>query len=331
MSSSYFKPLKGYEHFEATTQIILAEIISRKLDFEILDHDDNLVAVYSDNKEFIIREGTISDANSIIAYWISNDKWMTKLFLKRQGINHARAVLLDKSYTTRELNSINYPYVVKPYNTDHGIGVRANINTKPELDDAIKKALNHSNKVIIEEYFPGKEYRFLVIDFIVRAITYREPANITGTGNQSIKELINIKNKDRGTDYTMPLLKINIDKEVLRMLKEQKLTPDSIPDKGKKIFLRKNSNLSTGGDSIDFTDEMPYYYKKTAIKAAKASGLKIAGIDIIISDIKTTASNKSYIVVELNAPPMLSMHAFPYIGKRRNVAKYVLDCILKSK
>ncbi len=43
------------------------------------------------------------------------------------------------------------------------------------------------------------------------------------------------------------------------------------------------------------------------------------------------ASPENYIVVELNAPAMLSMHNYPYIGKNRHVEKYVLDSILNSK
>jgi glutamate--cysteine ligase len=97
------------------------------------------------------------------------------------------------------------------------------------------------------------------------------------------------------------------------------------------LYLRKNSNLSTGGDSIDVTDDIPGYYKEVAVKAARSAGLKIAGIDIIINDLKKTPSPENYIVVELNAPAMLSMHDYPYIGKNRRVEKYVLDSILSSK
>ncbi len=127
------------------------------------------------------------------------------------------------------------------------------------------------------------------------------------------------------------MLKINIDDEVKRHLKEQKLKLKSIPKKEEQVFLRKNSNLSTGGDSIDVTDDMPDFYKQIAEKAAKATGLKIGGIDIIIKDINKNPTHKNYIVVELNAPAMLSMHDYPYIGKNRNVAKFVLDSILSSK
>lgn len=331
-TSNYnFTPLPGYENFEATTQIIIAEILRRNLPFEIIDADNNLIAVKHNNKEYIIHEGTISDANSLIAFWISNDKWMTRQFLQRSGISCAQGILLDSGYKPEILDSVQLPAVVKPVNTDHGIAVSTNIQNRQELFSAIKNAFKYAKKVIVEEFVPGQEYRFLVIDYVVRAIAFREPANVTGDGQSTIGQLIDKKNAGRGDDYRHPLLKIVVDDEVKRHLNALSLTIDSIPKNGEKVYLRKNSNLSTGGDSIDVTDEMPGFYKEIAVKAARAAELKIAGIDIIIKDPEAEPSPENYIVVELNAPAMLSMHDFPYIGKNRHVGKYVLDAILNSK
>ena len=331
-TSNYnFTPLPGYENFEATTQIIIAEILRRKLPLEIIDADNNLIAITSNNKEYIIHEGTISDGNSLIAYWISNDKWMTKQFLQRGGIICAQGILLERGYPPTVLDSVKLPAVVKPVNTDHGIAVSANIKTRQELISAIENAFKFAEKVIVEEYFSGQEYRFLVIDYQVRAIACREPANVTGDGKLTIRQLIDKKNVGRGNDYRHPLLKIVTDEEVKRHLNALSLTTESVLKKGEKVYLRKNSNLSTGGDSIDVTDDISKFYKEIAIQAAKAAGLKIAGIDIIIKDSDAEPSPENYIVVELNAPAMLSMHNYPYIGKNRHVEKYVLDAILNSK
>ncbi|MEL7587253.1 MAG: glutamate ligase [Prolixibacteraceae bacterium] len=327
----HFVPLEGYEHFEATTQIMIAEILRRDLPFEIIDEDNNLIAVTYNNREYIIHEGTISDANSLIAYWISNDKWMTKQFLKRAGLSYAQGLLLREDYTPEMLGSVRFPMVVKPATTDHGIAVSTNLQTPEDLAAAIAAAFHHAPKVIVEEYFPGREYRFLVIDFQVRAIAYRVPANVIGDGKHTISQLIDQKNEGRGTDYRHPLLKIAIDAEVIRHLGALSMSPHTVPLAGEQVFLRQNSNLSTGGDSIDVTDEMPAFYQEVAVKAARAAGLKIAGIDILISDPAAIPGPETYIVVELNAPAMLSMHDFPYVGKNRQVERYVLDSILNSK
>lgn len=331
-NSTYnFTPLPGYENFEATTQIIIAEILHRNLPFQIIDADNNLISVEYNNKEFIILEGTISDANSLIAYWISNDKWMTRQFLQRKNISIAKGILLGREYQPDLLKSVHFPAVVKPANTDHGIAVSVNITSQKELVSAIGNAFNYSDKVIVEEFFVGQEYRFLVIDFQVRAIACREPANVTGSGKLTINQLIDKKNEGRGTDYRHPLLKIKVDEEVRRHLDALSLSTESVLKEGEKVYLRRNSNLSTGGDSIDVTDEIPGYYKNVAVKAAQSAGLKIAGIDIIINDLEAAPSPDNYIVVEMNAPAMLSMHNYPYIGKNRHVEKYVLDSILNSK
>ncbi len=326
-----FTPLKGYENFEATTQIIIREILARGLAFEVLDVENNLLIVKHEGKEFPIFEGTISGANSIIAYWISNDKWMTRQFLKRAGVRQAKGFLLQSEANVAAIHDFSCKYVVKPADTDHGIGVSANIQSETELQSAIQTAFKHSKRVIVEEFFEGREYRFLVIEGKVRAIAYREPANIIGDGKLTVQQLIDAKNANRGDDYRHPLLKIKIDDEVKRHLLNQQLSLTSILPEKQKIYLRSNSNLSTGGDSIDVTDEMPLFYKQIAEKAAAAAMLNIAGIDIIIDDLEAEPSAEHYIVVELNAPPMLSMHDYPYIGKNRQVERYVLDAILKSK
>ena len=115
---------------------------------------------------------------------------------------------------------------------------------------------------------------------LVRAVAYREPANIVGDGISTLEQLIDRKNVGRGDDYKFPLLKIKVDDEVTRHLNAQSLTIHSVVPSEEKIYLRKNSNLSTGGDSIDVTDTMPSFYKEVAVKAAGAAGLKIAGVEI---------------------------------------------------
>ncbi|MDF1550665.1 MAG: hypothetical protein P1P88_22780, partial [Bacteroidales bacterium] len=150
ISNYNFIPLKGYENFEATTQLVIAELLNRKLPVEIIDANNNLIATSYEGKEFIIHEGTISDANSLIAFWISNDKWMSKTFLARHGINHAKGILLTKKYEVSDVSELNFPMVVKPYNTDHGLAVSTNLKKQNELIVAIEMAGQYSKKIIIK-------------------------------------------------------------------------------------------------------------------------------------------------------------------------------------
>ena len=61
-------------------------------------------------------------------------------------------------------------------------------------------------------------------------------------------------------------------------LKEQCLTVDSVPAKDQLVQLRANSNISTGGDSIDMTDQMHPSYKALAVGITKAMGAAVCGV-----------------------------------------------------
>lgn len=41
---------------------------------------------------------------------------------------------------------------------------------------------------------------------------------------------------------------------------------DYVPLAGETVYLRENSNISTGGDSIDYTDDIPQKFKEYRCK-----------------------------------------------------------------
>jgi glutamate--cysteine ligase len=96
---------------------------------------------------------------------------------------------------------------------------------------------------------------------------------------------------------------------------------------GQEVFLRRNSNISTGGDSLDFTDLVPPGYGELAMAAAAAVGARICGVDMLIDDIDAAPSGDNYAVIELNFNPALHIHDYPYQGQNREVEKHVLDLL----
>ena len=102
--------------------------------------------------------------------------------------------------------------VIKPKSTNFGEGITILKKLRSEEDYmiGIKQAFSYGSSVMIEEFIPGKEYRFLVLGDSVAAILHRVPANVVGNGSLNIKELVDEKNKDpmRGKDYVTPLEKI---------------------------------------------------------------------------------------------------------------------------
>ena len=101
----------------------------------------------------------------------------------------------------------------------------------------------------------------------------------------------------------------------------------SIPDNSETVYLRENSNISTGGDSVDYTDEISQHYKDIAVKSAEVVGAVICGVDMVIGDRNSPPKPSNYAIIELNFNPALHIHDFPYSGKNRQVEKKVLDLL----
>ena len=109
-------------------------------------------------------------------------------------------------------------------------------------------------------------------------------------------------------------------------LKAQNKDFDTIPLENETVFLRENSNISTGGDSIDVTDQMDDSYKKLAVQMAAALGVAVCGVDIIIPDhsVPATQAEPNYGVIEANFNPAMLIHIYPYKGKSRRLTMEIL-------
>ena len=91
------------------------------------------------------------------------------------------------------------------------------------------------------------------------------------------------------------------------------------------VYLRENSNVSTGGDSNDVTDLISDDYNKIAVDAVAALGAKISGIDLIIEDLNVPAATPgAYGIIEANFNPSMYMHIYPYKGTSRRVTTDIL-------
>ena len=96
-------------------------------------------------------------------------------------------------------------------------------------------------------------------------------------------------------------------------------------------YLRENSNISTGGDSIDMTNEVHESYKKLAVEIAEAMMAKVCGVDLIIPNIKDECSKYNYGVIEANFNPMMMMHIYPHSGESRRLSLNILRMLFPEK
>lgn len=323
----------NYERLELSTQIVIKEALKRGVEVEVLDPDDNFIRLKKGNNVEYVKQATKTSVDTYIAPLIMENKEITKLVLKEHSINVPSSVTVGNinEALDKYSNFIHKDIVIKPKSTNFGDGVLILkcLKSKEEYIKAVAHALRYDNSVMIEEFVPGKEYRFLVIDDEVAAVMHRVPANVVGDGVQNIKELVFEKNMNpmRGKGYLTPLEKISIGPVEENYLASQMKNISYVPNNGEIVYLRENSNISTGGDSIDFTDDVLEHYKIIAVKSAKAVGAKICGVDMIIKDIKAGPDKNNHSIIELNFNPVLYPHNFPYKGQNRHVENKILDLL----
>ncbi|WP_096190300.1 acylphosphatase [Evansella halocellulosilytica] len=262
------------------------------------------------------------------AFDICDDKDLTKKYLEKAGVPVPRGEKFLNDRSDDEIisyaNQLGYPIVLKPVSANGGKGVFANILNEEMLRETIpyvRDELNYRD-VIIETRIPGeKEYRFIVLEDKVLGAMHRIPANVVGDGVHSIRKLIQQKNEFRKKNPHLTSRLIKIDKEVLNLVENAGYSLDSVLEEGKRLFLREQSNLSNGGDSVDVTDIVTPEMERIAIEATKAiPGLVHSGVDMIIDD-----EHKSGVVIEVNSRPGLGGHLFPMEGMPRDMTKVFID------
>ncbi|ASW44083.1 cyanophycin synthetase [Clostridium isatidis] len=287
-------------------------------------------------KQGRIIEASIGSNTNCVGVDISCDKLLTKELLKIQNIPVAKGSKVNNIIDLLQAaEKIGYPVVLKPQFGNKGKGVILNIKNEKELLNAYSNLIKKYKDIIIEKYHKGKDYRVCMINYEVVAVSLRIPPYVVGNGKNTIKELIDIlnSNPERGNDHENNLTKIKIDSEVINYIQEQGKSLNEVLEKNKKIFLRKNANLSTGGEAIDCTDIICEENKKICIRAAKALKLDICGIDICTEDISKPIIDKGYIngiIMEINAAPGLRMHLNPSKGKARDIGKHIVNMLYNN-
>lgn len=323
--------LYGYDDMELSTQILMKEAIKRGIKVEVLDRSDNFIALTQGTHTEYVKQATKTSKDSYMTMLMMENKTVTKKVLEKHQVCVPKGIEVFKGQGLELAvkRYANKPIVVKPKSTNFGKGISIFTQGASEVD--IKRALEigfeHDDTVLIEEFAKGKEYRFLVIGDQVAGVLHRVPANVIGDGAHTITQLVAIKNQDslRGRGYKTPLEKINLDASSALFLKQSDLDFDYIPAEGEVVYLRENSNISTGGDSIDYTDDIPEYFKEIAVRAAKAVGAKFCGVDMMLEDYRNEKA--PYAIIELNFNPAIHIHSYPYKGTERQIAEQVLKVL----
>ncbi len=320
------RKMREQERFGPSTGSIVDEAVAR--DIPYLRVNDGSLVQLGYGKNQVRFQATMTDRTSSIAVDIAGNKEETKRILEEQAIPVAKGVTIsDLGELAEAIGEVGFPLVVKPLSGNQGKGASINVKTVEDARLAFEHARTYSEKVLIEQYVTGNDFRVLVINNRMVAAALRIPAHVRGDGKLNVRELIDKENSDprRGYGHENVLTEITVDRDTMDLLSQKGYTLETVPPEGEVVYLKSTANLSTGGTSIDVTDKVHPQNVFFCERIAKVVGLDICGIDIMAENLEQPLKESGGVILEVNAAPGFRMHLAPSEGLPRNVAAPVLD------
>ena len=245
--------------FGPSTQALLDEAALRDIP-SIRLNEQSLVQLGHGVHQKRIR-ATMTNQTSSLGVDIASDKKLTNKLLAGTGVPVPRAqVVRSPDDAAAAAAKIGFPVAIKPLDGNHGRGVVLNLGDAEAVRSGYAAARRESRHggVVVESFLTGNDYRCLVIGGVLRAVAQRVPAHVVGDGEHPLADLVELTNADprRGIGHEKVLTRIKVDEEAITYAREQGFEMTDTPPPGVRVFLKRTGNMSTGGISIDRTEEI---------------------------------------------------------------------------
>ena len=275
-------------------------------------------------------QATVTGRTPHIAVELASDKEETNKILATLGLPVPKQELVTtEEGALRAARRLGVPVVTKPFNGNHGRGISIHLMKDEEIIAGFNEAREISRSVIVENFLSGDDHRLLVVNGELVAATRRTPGHVIGDGAQTIAQLVDAVNADprRGVGHEKVLTRIVLDAQAEMMMERMGYTAESVPNAGETVFLRSTANLSTGGTATDVTDVIHPDNRDMAVRAIRAIGLDVGGVDFLTTDITESYKTIGGGICEVNAAPGFRMHVSPSEGTPRDAAGPVIDML----
>ena len=295
-------PPETVDDLNPYARIIADEAMRRGIWVEVLDAEAGEMKMSHGGRSVVTRE-SLSEYTSAVAMARCDDKRLTRRIVSEAGIKVPKGRLATFDEADHEFLAEVGDVVVKPTRGEQGKGITVGIDSPGELDAALARAREQHPEVLIEERAPGDDLRLVVIDGRVVAAALRLPAEVTGTGKHTIRELIKAQSRRRAA-ATGGESRIPMDAVTENTVREAGFSLDDVLGEGERLRVRRTANLHQGGTIHDVTSTVHPELCRVGVAAAAAIGIPVTGVDLLVPDV----TKPEYVFIEANERPGLANH-----------------------
>ena len=283
-------------------RIIINEARRRGIGVNVIDAEGGLFQLHSGGRTVRCRE-SLSELTSAVALSICDDKAVTRRIVEAAGVIVPEEVEATDRAAVEQMLERHGSLVVKPARGEQGRGVAVDLDTMESVEQAIAFARTQSDRVLVESFHKGEDLRLIVIGFRLVAAAIRRPAQVVGSGRETVRQLIERQSRRRAA-ATGGESKIPLDAETERCVGKAGYAMDDVPPEGAAFAVRKAANLHTGGTIHDVTALVHPRLVEAAVAVARAIDIPVVGVDFIVRN----PAEPDYVFIEANERPGLANH-----------------------
>ena len=261
--------------------------------------------------------------------FLDTDKnWDDKIVLKKEFAKHnipipkyAELSFLHTGNLEHLFSTFTKPIIVKPRVGSRGRHTITNIHTLAEFSDGVSIVKKLSPYISVEEHLVGSICRATIVGGTLAGFYQGKAPSVVGDGKKTIQELID----DRDASRSARVEPIRVTDELRNYIARSGYAiHDVLPD-GVSLQLSHHVGRLFGGTTKEMIDELHPSFIPILEKAARVTGLAVAGFDCIIPDPTMPADSQRWGIIECNTLPFIDLHYFALEGKPRNIAGMVWD------
>jgi cyanophycin synthetase len=277
----------------------------------------------------------LSALDEVVSLKVALDKPLVHELLAARGVHVPEYLEVPRANLAPALEFMSEVgpdqfFVVKPADGGRGgAAVTGRVRTEVDLLRAALSAARLDRRVLIERQVPGDMHRLLFCDGELIDVVVRLTPNVTGDGRSTVLELIAREN-DRRLETGLAQSLITIDLDCILALAAAGRTPRTVPAAGESVQVKSASSENAEHENRTLRSWSQELAEECA-EAVRAVGLRLAGIDVVTTDIERPLDETGGAIIEVNGTPGFQYHyvvAEPENATR--VAVPVLERVLET-